>query len=102
MCHDVRSREPGGTRDAGGLTMTPTHVDLKSELDKSTALLRTLRDEVRVQLHLGRLDAAEEWSKMEPRLEAALERAARDVSETSRIAVSELLEAVRKLRKTDK
>jgi hypothetical protein len=78
---------------------TPTK-DLKVELAKSADLLRKLRDEVRVQLHLGGLEAKQEWNKLEPRLESALDRAARDVSDASRTAIVDLTEAVRKLRKS--
>ncbi len=72
--------------------------ELKAELERSAALLRALRDEVRVQLHLARLDAKDEWRRLEPRLESALEQAATDVSDASRTAVAEVTDAVRKLR----
>ncbi len=78
---------------------TPTR-DLKVELVKSAALLRKMRDEVRVQLHLGGLEVKQEWNKLEPRLESALDRAAKDVSEASRTAIVELTDAVRRLRKS--
>jgi len=78
---------------------TPTR-DLKVELEKSAALLRKMRDEVRVQLHLGGMEAKQEWNKLEPRLESALDRAAKDVSEASRTAIDELTDAVRRLRKS--
>ncbi len=78
---------------------TPTR-DLKVELEKSAALLRKMRDEVRVQLHLGGMEVKQEWNKLEPRLESALDRAAKDVSEASRTAIDELTDAVRRLRKS--
>jgi hypothetical protein len=78
---------------------TPTR-DLKVELEKSAALLRKMRDEVRVQLHLGGMEVKQEWNKLEPRLESALDRAAKDVSEASRTAIVELTDAVRRLRKS--
>jgi len=78
---------------------TPTR-DLKVELEKSAALLRKMRDEVRVQLHLGGMEVKQEWNKLEPRLESALDSAARDVSEASRTAIVELTDAVRRLRKS--
>jgi hypothetical protein len=80
--------------------MNQTTRDLKAELDKSAALLRKLRDEVRVQLHLGGLEAKEEWRRLEPRLEAVLERTTKEVSDASRIAVTEITGAVRKLRES--
>jgi len=74
--------------------------DLKSELEKSAALLRKLRDEVRVQLHLGGLEAKEEWRRLEPRLEAVLDRTTREVSDASRAAAAEITDAVRRLRES--
>jgi hypothetical protein len=80
--------------------MNQTTRELKAELEKSAALLRTLRDEVRVQLHLGGSDVKKEWSRLEPRLEAVLARAAKDVSDASRTAVVELTDVIRKLRES--
>ncbi len=75
-----------------------THkTQLKDELEKSAQELRTLRDQIRVQAHLGKLDAQKRWRDLEPRLEATLRRAAEDVSEATRKAVSEAIEAVKKL-----
>jgi len=75
-----------------------TKEELKSELKKSAALLKQLGDEVRLQIHLSGMDAKDAWQKLEPRVESALERAAKDVSDASREAVTDLTEAVRKLR----
>jgi len=72
--------------------------DLKSELERSAAALRTLRDEIRVQLHLGKLDARGEWERLAPRLEETLERAKRELSEATREAVAEVTEAARRFR----
>ena len=80
--------------------MSDARSEFKAELEKSTATLRTLRDELRVQIHLGKLEAKDEWRKLEPRLESALERAEKDVSEASRVAVKELTDAARKLRES--
>jgi hypothetical protein len=75
-----------------------TPKDLKTELEKSARLLHTLRDEVRVQIHPSGMEAQDAWRKLEPSLEVALERAARDVSDGSHAALAELTEAHRKLR----
>ena len=48
--------------------MNETKTELKEELKKSVAALRTLRDEVRVKIHLAGLDAKTEWNKLEPHL----------------------------------
>jgi hypothetical protein len=57
--------------------MHQTTKDLKAELEK---------------------DAKDAWDKLEPTLEATLERAAKDVSNGSHVALAELTEAHRKLR----
>jgi ElaB/YqjD/DUF883 family membrane-anchored ribosome-binding protein len=80
--------------------MNQTTKDVKAELEKSIAHLRTLRDEVKVQLHLGGLDAKEEWRRLEPRLESALERAGKEVSAASKTLVEDVTEAVRTFRKS--
>jgi hypothetical protein len=76
---------------------TKAKHDLKSELERSTAALRTLRDQIHVQLHLGKLDAKSEWERLAPRLEATLERAKTDVSEATRQAVADVTEAAKRL-----
>ena len=78
--------------------MSDSRAELRAELEKSAATLRTLRDELRVQLHLGKLEAKDEWRRLEPRLESALERAGSEVSEASRAVVKELTDAAEKLR----
>jgi hypothetical protein len=75
-------------------------TDLKAELQKSAELLRTLRDEVHVQLHLGGLEVKDEWRNLEPRLESVLQQAARDASDATRTAVEEVTTAVRKFRES--
>ncbi len=78
--------------------MRDTTKELKAELEKSVALLRTLRDEIRVKAHLAGMNAKDQWRDLEPRLEAAVERAAKDVSEASRQAVADATEALKKFR----
>ena len=77
--------------------MSRTTTELKHEMQKSLALMRTLRDEVRVQVHLAGMDAKEEWRKLEPQL-ADVERAANDLSEAACNAVSEAVRRLSKLR----
>ncbi len=50
----------------------------KDNLDKLIASLRQQRDELRVQMHLAKADARDEWEKLEKRweqIEAKLEKA---------------------------
>jgi hypothetical protein len=77
--------------------MSQTTDDLKAELKKSVTLLQTLRDEVRVKLHLAGLEAKEGWKKLEPRLDA-VEQAAHNASEASRAAVTEAVKVLKDFR----
>ncbi len=74
--------------------------DIKSELEKSANLLRELGEELRVHMHLGAMEVKDEWRRLEPRLEATLEQAGRDISDATRTAVVEVTEAARRLRET--
>ena len=74
--------------------------DIKSELEKSAKVLRELREDVRVQIHLGGLEVKDEWRRLEPRLEATLERAAREITDASQKAIAEVTDAVHRLRQT--
>jgi hypothetical protein len=77
--------------------MSQTTNELKNELHKSLSLLRTLRDEVKVSLHLAGIEAKDQWSKLEPRINE-VERAAKDASEASRAAVVDTVAQLKKLR----
>jgi hypothetical protein len=70
-----------------------TH-DVKSEIDKGLRMLRTLRDEARVQLHLASLEAKSQWDKLQPKLDAA-ESAAAHASEATRQAIADAVKAVK-------
>jgi hypothetical protein len=78
-------------------TMNQTTTDLKNELEKSLTLLRTLRDEVRVKLHLAGMDAKDQWKQLEPRL-AEVEEVAAQVTEASRAAVVDAVTRLKKFR----
>jgi hypothetical protein len=77
--------------------MSQTTDDLKTELHKSIALLGTLRDEVRVSLHLAGMEAKDQWAKLEPEL-TKVERAAHDASDASRTAVHEAVKSLKVFR----
>jgi len=78
--------------------ITKAAQDIKSEFEKSAKVLRELREEVRVRLHLGSLEVKDEWHRLEPRLEATLERAAKEVTAASHKAITQVTDAVRRLR----
>lgn len=67
--------------------------DLKNELKKSLTQLQTLRDEVRVKLHLANMDLKDQWNKLDPYI-ADVERKAGEATEASRTLLNE---AVKKL-----
>ncbi|MGK4000490.1 hypothetical protein [Sorangium sp. So ce1024] len=77
--------------------MSNITTDLKSDLTKSLESLQTLRDEIRVRLHLAGMEAKDAWGKLEPTLLDA-EKLAEDVSETSRNALRDILEKVKEFR----
>jgi hypothetical protein len=77
----------------GGTVLGHSATELKKELKKSIAHLQTLRDEVRIRLHLGSLDLKDQWKKLEPHL-GEVEKRAEELTEASRAAV---VDAVRKV-----
>lgn len=77
--------------------MSKTTDELKHEVTKSLDLLKTLRDEVRVRLHLGGMDIKDEWAKLEPHL-ADVEKRAVELSDASKSALTDALQRLKKLR----
>lgn len=64
---------------------------LKEEIEKKLSHLATLRDEVKVKLHLATLDAKKEWDeRLEPRL-FEMEQAAKHITEATHGKLSELI-----------
>ena len=72
-------------------------LDLKAEMKKGVDLLRTLRDEVKVKLHLAGMDAKDQWAKLEPEL-AKVERAADQATESSKKLMDETLKRLKSIR----
>lgn len=77
--------------------MSQTTAELKKDIQESLALVRTLRDEIRVKLHLAGMDAKDEWRQLEPQI-AEVERAAGELTEATRKAVSDTVKRLTKLR----
>jgi hypothetical protein len=73
--------------------------ELKAELKKGLEHLQTLRDEIRVRLHLAGMNARAEWDKLEPRV-LDVERAASQASVASKRAVVEAIDALKRLRQS--
>ncbi len=65
--------------------------DVKAEVTKQLERLGTLRDEVKLHIHLASLDAKQEWNdKLEPRIHQVQE-SAHDASDASKAAVHDLV-----------
>ena len=79
--------------------MSQTTTDIKDELKKGLDHLQTLRDEVKVRLHLAGMEVKAEWNKLEPHL-FEVEQAAKEVNESSHRAVSEAIAKLKKLRES--
>jgi len=77
--------------------MSQTTTELKKEFEKSLELMRSLRDEVRVKMHLAGMDAKDEWRKLEPRL-AEVEKAGAELTEATHAAAAEVVKRLTKLR----
>ena len=72
---------------------------IRQQLHDSLQSLRTLRDEIRIDLHLAGMEAKDKWRALEPHFEEA-ERFAREVSETSRTALEEIVAKYRAFRES--
>jgi CBS domain-containing protein len=70
---------------------------LQNELRKSLERLQTLRDEVRVRLHLGSLELKDQWRKLEPHL-GDVEKRAEELTEASRAAIHDAVKRLETLR----
>ena len=63
--------------------------ELKKHLRKSTSILKTLKDDLKVELHLAGMEATTKWKRFAPRF-AEVERMARELTASSKEAVRKL------------
>jgi len=75
----------------------PEKTPLKQDVEKAMAQLRTLRDEIRLQLHLAGKDAQEAFKKLEPSL-GELEQKMGQVSDATKAKAQELLKRFGEMR----
>ncbi|QRN94009.1 hypothetical protein JRI60_33305 [Archangium violaceum] len=68
---------------------------MKENLDR----LKTLRDEIRVDIHLASMDAKDKWKELEPVVRDA-EKLADEVTDVSRRAMEEMVEKFRHFRES--
>jgi hypothetical protein len=71
-----------------------TTEELKKHLRESLELLKTLRDEIRVEVHLAGMDMKDRWKELEPRF-SEVERLAFNATQTSRRVMDETVAAFR-------
>ena len=76
-------------------TQTPIHHQMRRVLDE----LGRLRDEIRVQVHLGGMDAKKAWDELEPKL-AEADRLAENASEEAYRAALDSLRKAKLFRST--
>lgn len=77
-----------------------TTDDLKQNLSDTLATLKTMRDEIRLDLHLAGADLRARFEKeMEPKLKDA-ERLAREATDKSRQALGEIVAGFKEFRQT--
>lgn len=72
---------------------------LRDWMQQNLGKLKTLRDEIRVDLHLAGMDAKDKWKEMEPKFRDA-EKLAEEVSEASRKAMDDMVEHFRNFRES--
>ena len=84
-------------------------MELRERLEKELEDLRATRDELRVRMHLGKLDAQDQWEQIEKQwqhVESKLKLAgetgreiAEEIGEATSLAVEEMKQGYAKLRK---
>jgi hypothetical protein len=75
---------------------TTENKETKHELDKPLATLKTLRDEIKVRIHLAGMEARETWSQ----LDSEADKLARKAEQASRRALDEVIGKLQELRRS--
>lgn len=70
----------------------------KDEARKAVDRLQSVRDEIRVQLHLAGMDAKDRWHGLEPRIQDVTDRLLREGSEGAKKAFQEIVDEVKTFR----
>ena len=68
--------------------------DLKKEWEETQESLKTLRDELRVKMHLAEMDAKDTFAKLEKKADEV----SREVTEVGKGALQEVVGELRKLK----
>lgn len=72
---------------------------MRDWMKENLGRLKTLRDEIRVDVHLAGMDAKDKWKELEPVMRDA-EKLADEVSDVSRRTMEELVEKFRRFRES--
>ena len=75
--------------------MSDVSDELKKELRKTADLLKTMRDEIKVKLHLAGQEAKDRWQKIEPEIE----KVGQEIAKTSKSTMDELVTRVKEFKK---
>ena len=78
--------------------MTDTGKQARTELAANLERLRALRDDVRLKLHLAKMEAKDRWRELEPRVTAVVNQAAKSTETVSRQVVTDTIKELEKLR----
>lgn len=71
-------------------------MDIKTEIEKTKDALQQQRDEIRVQIHLAKLEAKEEWETTERKFHT-LENKIRDITLDASEASKDVLASAKQL-----
>ncbi len=76
-----------------------TIAEIKNHITETLQLLRQLRDEIRVELHLAGMEAQERWKGLEPKL-ARAEKLGHDVTDATKLVLSDTLSELKAFKVT--
>jgi hypothetical protein len=77
--------------------MSDPRKNLDEQIRRSLADLETVRDEIRVNLHLAKMDAKDKWNALEPHIEDA-KALAREATTAARKKLDDLARRARAVR----
>jgi hypothetical protein len=72
---------------------------MRDWMKENLGRIKTLRDEIRVDIHLASMDAKDKWKELEPVMRDA-EKLADEVTDVSRRTMEELVEKFRHFRES--
>jgi hypothetical protein len=74
----------------------PEQTTSPTSFERRLAQLKTLRDEIRVKLHLAEMDAKDRWQELEPEIERAITK----LEGATERALDQLVQKVEKFNKS--